>query len=428
MFNKFSSSKVIKNTSWIIAGKCVQMVITFFSGTITARYLGPSNYGMLSTATAYMSFFRPFCTLGLTAVFVKLLLSDKDNNGKYLGSGILMRCAVSILSMIAMMAVIVCVNPNDRTLQVVSFIQSFVLFFQSFELFDYWYQSRYQSSYSSIIGVIAYAISATCKIVFAVIGKSVEWFAAAVVLDYLIIAAVHMLYTVPKNNIHLSFSKSHAKMMFHSGKHFVFSNLLVASYAYLDRVMLNKMIDSAAVGLYTTAATVCSLWVFALDAYINSMRPYIVECHQTDSDLYRKKIIQLYSIVVWASIAVSAVICLFSPLIVSILYGDEYIGSVNPLRIITWYTGFSYLGIARSIWTVCENKQRYEKYFATGGVLTNFCMNIVFIKIWGIEGAAFASLVTQFVTNVIMPYVIKDTRANAIMVIKAFNPKNIFLS
>lgn len=103
-----------------------------------------------------------------------------------------------------------------------------------------------------------------------------------------------------------------------------------------------------------------------------------------------------------------------------------YSGSVTALRIITWYTGFSYLGVARSIWTVCEGKQVYEKYFALGGVITNFTLNLLFIRNLGIEGAAIASLLTQVVTNVIMPYLIKDTRKNAIYVIKAFNPKNIF--
>lgn len=428
IFSKFSSSKVIKNTSWIIAGKCVQMLITFFTGTITARYLGASNYGMLSTATAYISFFRPFCTLGLSAVFVKMILDDKENEGKYLGSGILMRCVTSILSMLAITSVVIFVNPNEYTLHAVSFVHSFVLLFQAFDLFDYWYQAQYKSSYSSVIGVIAYLISAACKIIFVIIGKDVVWFAGAVVLDFFIIAAVYMLHTVPKNKIRLSVSLPHAKMLMSSGKHFILSNLLVASYAYLDRIMLNKMLNSAAVGLYTTSITICSLWNFILDAYINSVRPSIVESYQTNSKEYEKKIIQLYSTVIWFSVVVSAVICLLAPVIVFILYGEQYMGSVNSLRIITWYTGFSYLGVARSIWTVCEKKQRYEKYFAVGGVATNFCMNIFFIKLCGIEGAAIASLITQFITNVVMPYVIKDTRSNAIMVIKAFNPRNIFLS
>lgn len=426
VFSKLLRSKVVQNTSWVIAGKCVQMLISFVVGIITARYLGPSNYGLISTATAYTAFLQPFCTLGLTAVFVKIILDDKDNIGKYLGSGILMRGVTSVVSMLVMMVIVVLMNPTDRTLQIVCFIHSFVLLFQSFDLFDYWYQSEYKSKYSSIIGILGYIVSSIYKVVLLVLGKSVEWFAFSTVLDYFVIALVYMVYTVPRNNIKLSFSKEKAQRLFNSGKHFIFSNVLVVSYAYLDRIMLSKMINTSAVGLYTTATTICGLWVFVLAAFINSVRPSIVGSHKTDTGTYQKKIIQLYSIIIWLSIIISSIICIFGTSIVSLLYGNEYIGAVNSLKIVTWYTGFSYLGVARSIWTVCENKQRYEKYFALGGVIANFILNMLLIPICGIEGAAIASLVTQIVTNVIMPYIIKETRANAIMVLKAFNPKNIF--
>lgn len=313
---KLRHSDVMKNTGWIIIGKCLQMVITFFVGIITARYLGPSNYGMISTATAYTSFFSPFCSLGLTAVFVKMVIDDKENAGKYLGSGILMRCVSSIVSMFVMMLIVIFMNLDNSVLQTVCFVHSFVLLFQSFDLFDYWYQSQYKSKYSSMIGVIGYLISAVYKVVLLVLDKSVEWFAFATVLDFLVIAVIYMVYTVPKNNIRLSFSKKHAEKMFNSGKHFIFSNVLVVSYGYLDRIMLNKLMGSTSVGLYTTAINVSSLRVFVLSAYINSVRPSIVGYHNTDSKLYEKNLIRLYSIVIWLSVAVSTVICLCSPLII----------------------------------------------------------------------------------------------------------------
>lgn len=426
LFYKLRNSRVVTNTSWLIVGKCLQMLISFFVGILTARYLGPSNYGLINTAMAYTAFLQPICTLGLSAVFVKIVLDDEDNTGKYLGSGILMRCIISIIAMFVMMLTVILLNPFDKLLHSVCFVYSFVLPFQAFDLFEYWYQSQYKSKYSSVIGVVGYAISAVYKIALLIMKKSVTWFAFATVLDYLSIALIYIFYTMPTNQIKLSFSKKHTKVLFNSGKHFIFSNILVVSYAYLDRIMLSKMINSTAVGLYSTATTICNLWVFVLAAFINSMRPAIVQSKQSNVKEYARKIIQLYSIVIWLSTIVSIFICLFGRFVVLLLYGNEYAGAVNTLKIITWYTGFSYLGVARSIWIVCENKQRYEKFFAFGGVMGNFVMNAILIPICGTEGAAIASLATQIITNVVMPYLFKETRDNAIMVLKAFNPKMIF--
>ena len=65
MIEKLLKSKVAKNASWLIAGRVVQMVLSFFVGLLTARYLGPGNYGLISYAGTYTTFLLLFAHLGL---------------------------------------------------------------------------------------------------------------------------------------------------------------------------------------------------------------------------------------------------------------------------------------------------------------------------------------------------------------------------
>ena len=62
---------MVKNAGWMIAGKIVQMLIGFVVGLLTARYLGPGNYGLINYAGAYTTFFAAICTLGINSVIVK---------------------------------------------------------------------------------------------------------------------------------------------------------------------------------------------------------------------------------------------------------------------------------------------------------------------------------------------------------------------
>ena len=48
----------------------------------------------------------------------------------------------------------------------------------------------------------------------------------------------------------------------------------------------------------------------------------------------------------------------------------------------------------------------------------------VLIPVWGIRGAAVASLVTQFFTNLVIGFVIKPIRENNKIVLAAFNVKS----
>ena len=94
----------------------------------------------------------------------------------------------------------------------------------------------------------------------------------------------------------------------------------------------------------------------------------------------------------YAALAASALICIFAKPIVEILYGIKYIPAIEPLRIIVWYTAFSYLGVARNPWMVCENKQKYLKYIYIGAAVINVLLNALLIPNFGAAGAAGASL------------------------------------
>lgn len=59
------------------------------------------------------------------------------------------------------------------------------------------------------------------------------------------------------------------------------------------------------------------------------------------------------------------------------------------------------------------------------GAILNVIMNLVLIPLMGINGAAIASLLTQIFANVIVSYLIKETRENTCLMIEGFNPKHL---
>lgn len=425
ILKRLLSSRVAKNSVWIVCGKVAQMSIAFLVGIITTRYLGPSNYGVINTAHAYASLFLPICLLGFSGIFAKVIRDHPGEDGKYLGSGLAVRLLGSLTAILLISFIVYLLNPEDRTLRLVCFIYSFTLPFQTFDLFDYWYQSRYESKYASIISIIGYTVSTIYKVFLLITGKGVVWFSFATVLDYAVIAVIYMTYTVKKNHIRLSVSRKAASSMLGVSKHLILANLLIVLYGQMDKIMLEKLSSASSVGLYSVAVTICTMWTFLLSAIINSMRPDIVDLHISDKNAYRNRIIQLYSFVFWVSVVISTLLCLGADAVIGLLYGADYKDAAGCLQIVTWYTGFSYLGIARNIWTVCEEKQRYEKYFAAAGIMSNFVLNIMLIPSAGIKGAAAASLLTQIITNVIIPCLFRETRENAVLVFRSLNPLHL---
>lgn len=414
---------IAKNSIWIIVGKMLQMIIGLIIGMLSARYLGPSNYGVINFAASYTSFFTPIYTLGLSSIIVNELLKNPKLKGEILGSAIVLRIIGSFLSSVLILFLILIVHPNDGILLVVTSLQCVSIFFQWSDLFTYWCQSELNSKASVGIQLSAYLITSIYKIWLLATGKNVYWFAFSISFDYILQAVIYVFYFRKKTGEKFSFKVNTAKELLGNSYHYIFSAFGAVLYAQVDKLMLGWMFSATEVGFYTAAVTISNMWTFVLSALIDSYRPVIIQMRDVDKSEYSKKIIRLYSVIIYTSLIVCLCMSLASNLIIKILYGADYIEASPVLMVYAWTILFSYLGVARSIWCVAENKQKYEKYLTFSGAGINVILNIVLIPILGMVGAAIATLVSQLLINVLILFIIKDMRINGKFILNALNPK-----
>lgn len=419
------SSKVTRNASWIIAGRVYHMLLAFFVGLLTARYLGPSNFGLINYAATYTSFFASFCTLGINSVIVKNFVDHPDEEGETVGSAIVLRTVSSVLSVLMMVCITLIADKGETTTHIVVFLCGIGVIFQVMDTLDYWFQSKLESKYSAFATVISYTVVSAYKVWLLATGKSVEWFAISTSIDYMVVAVVLLVMYKKHNGPQFKCSVRKAKELFSNSYHFILAGLMVSIYGSTDKFMLKQMLNESEVGFYSTAVSLCNTWVFLLTAIIDSLYPVILQSFD-NKKLFERKNKQLYAIVFYVSVGVSLLFSLLASPIVSILYGDAYAPAAVPLRIITWYTAFSYLGVARNAWVVSYSKQNYLKYLYIGATITNVLLNAIMIPLWGASGAALASLLTQISTILLFPAVIKDLQPNVKLMIDAILLKDVF--
>lgn len=419
MIKEFLKNKNIKNAGWLIVGKVIQMGINFFIGILTARYLGPGNYGLINYAAAYSVFFFSICTLGINFIIVKEFVDNPFEEGKILGTSLILRGLSSIFSAIVIIGISFILDSNEPITKMVVILYTFSLIFQIFDMFNYWFQSRLQAKYTAIASLIAYSITAIYKVVLLITGQPVTLFALSMSIDYISIALILFYFYKKEGGDKLSFSLKYGKLLLKKSYHFILPGLMVAIYGQTDKMMLKHMINEAEIGYYATAVSLCSVWCFILSAIIDSMNPTIMKLYQEDEKNFIKYNKILYSIVFYISIIVSIIFTIFGKLIIQILFGEAYSPTIAPLRIVTWYTAFSYLGVARNAWVVCKDRQRYLKYLYCSSAILNVILNLIFIPKYGAVGAAFASLISQISTVIIVPFFIKELRENSMMIIEA---------
>ena len=419
------NNKIVKNASWIIMCRIAQAILSLLVSMITARYLGPSNYGLITYASSIVAFIVPVVQLGLNCTLVQELVDSPDSCGDIIGTSTIITMISSLIGILGTWAFTAIANTNETETMMVSVIYSISLIFQMAEMIQYWYQSKLISKYVSIVSLISRVIVSVYKIYIIIAGKNIYWFAIVNSFDFAMISIALFAIYFKLGGDKLSFSFKTAKKMLAKSKHFIIAGMMVSVFSQTDKIMLKLMIGDAEIGFYSAAITCAGMSVFVFTAVMDSFRPVIFENAKTDVALYKKNTVRLYSLIIYMALIQSVILTIFAKPIINLLYGADYLPAVIILQIITWYSAFSYLGSARGIWFLAEGKQKYVWITNLVGATINVLGNIMLIPLLGACGAAISSVVTQFLTNFVINFLIKPIRENGKWMVEALNPKVI---
>lgn len=376
--------------SWIIVCRIIQAILNLVISTISARYLGPSNYGLISYASSIVAFMLPLVQLGLRNILVQELIESPEHEGEILGTTVISCVLSSILGVICVIGIVSILNRSEVDTIIVCSLYSVSLFFQSLEIIHYWFQAKMLSKYTSITSLIAYVLISVYKAYLLINRKSIFWFAVTNSLDYLLISVILFYFYQKNGGQRFSFSFDRFKNMFQKSRYYIVSGMMVTVFAQTDKIMLKLMINETETGFYSAAVTCAGMTSFVFSAIIDSFRPVIFTTRKTNHDGFEKWMARLYSIIIYIGLAQSIVLCGGAELIVQILYGANFAPTSTILSIITWYSAFSYMGSVRNIWILAEDKQNVLWIINLSGALLNVVGNLILIPKFGACGAAVA--------------------------------------
>lgn len=416
-------NRVVNNAAWIVGCRIVQSLLNLIVGMLTARFLGPGNYGLISYVGSIVGFFIPLMKLGLNATLVQEITDDEKNEGKVLGTALGLNIPSGIISIAVAIGFVFFANKGERETLAVCAIYSVSLLFQAAEMITFWYQAKLLSKYPSIAMVIGYIAVSVYKIFLLVSQKSVLWFAASNALDHLVISTILIVSYIIIGKQRLSFSFAYAKRMLSKSKYYIVSAMMITIFQQTDKLMLKNMIGDEATGFYAAAVTCAGIFGFVYAAIIDSSLPEILQNKKISTEKYENSISCVYSIVFYASLVQSLATTILAKPMILIMYGEEYMPAVSALRIISWFVTYSYFGCIRNAWILAEGKHKYVVWIDVIGASVNVILNAILIPVLDIVGAAVASLMTQFFMNLILGFIMKPLRKNNELMMRGMNPK-----
>lgn len=392
-------SRTLTNTAWIISEKVLRLLAGVIVGLWVARYLGPDQFGVLSFGVAWIGLFGAIATLGLPHIVTRELVSNPERAGEILGTTGALRLIAAALSFVVAIAVFgILFGFTDYRFGVVALAATSPVL-GSADFVEYWSRSRVEWHYAFRARVGALALSNATRVLLILSERGVEWFAALLAAEALLTSLL-FLWQARKHGARPGawrVSWGLARRVLRDSLPILASSAAITVYMKIDQVMIGALLPDAQLGVYSVAVRISALWYVIPVALAQSAMPGIVSVRRDRPDQYLLLITRLIAVSFWLSVAAGVVMTLLGPWIVPIVLGEEYLLAGSVLSIHFWAGVFVAVGVAVQQWYIAENRLSIEMYRTFAGAVVNLVLNAVMIPRFGIQGAAVATVASQFV-------------------------------
>lgn len=415
--------KYLKNTSWLFAEKILRMLVGLFVGIWIARYLGPEEFGLFSYAQSFVALFAVLATLGLDGIVVREFVKNENRSDALIGTAFWLK-VMGAIAVLLMLALAVNFTSNDTFTNTLVFVIASATIFQSFNVIDFYFQSKVLSKYVVYANIVSLSISSLVKIILILNEAPLLAFAWVVLFDSIVLALGY-IYFYLKNNLsfkiqHLKFNKSIAFDLLKDSWPLVLSSMVTMIYMKIDQIMIKEMIDTTAVGQYAAAVKLSEAWYFIPIIVSNSLFPAIINSKKINKQQYMDRLEKLYSLMILISLPVIIIFSFYAGFIIDLLFGKDYNSAASVLIIHIYASIFAFLFISSGKWYIAENLTTLALYRNILGAVLNIVLNYFFIKHYGIVGAAYATLISFFISGYLFDLILNRTREQFIIKTKAF--------
>lgn len=414
---------VTKKSSLVFLGKIFGVFILFIFNFIVVRYIGVASYGKFTYIFSYISFLPVLITLGLDQALVFYIPKLINNNSdKELNSMITFAiCIPLIFSMMSISILMIYSKVISKFLLknieydiYIKLLIPIVILIVLSNIINGVFRGLGNIKYNVVSDNF---ISPILKVVIILALVLMRYKSNSIIIAYYIATFFSTLYLGIKllrikiiGKINIKYSENYKKLL-----KFSFPLLITGMLGYIvqrtDVIMIGYFLRSDKVGIYNIASQIGSISSFILIAFSSIFASTISSLYHSGS---MEKLSQIYKIItkwiVTINLIAFAIILIFSKDIMH-LFGKDFIyGSTALILISIGQVVNAATGLVGLMNTMTGHPQ-YEIYIAIVVMVISLLTNYFLIPIYGINGAAVASLLSVAVSNILrLVFLYRDSK------------------
>lgn len=406
------STRTNLNSSAMVAEKLLGICINVIVFAVMARYLGPQKFGLFALLQAAFTIGFPVAMVVSEEIMLKFQVGQKSDVRSLQNSALKLKFSSSIVVYIA-----------TATLAFIFFEKEVFVLVAAFGLlhlvnFDLIYNSYFRAIEMS---QLVFWLKVRILIPFGILKVCVAvLYPDLLLIVGLFVAEALALSVISKRLFKVHFSRSYddsricttspSQLLKASWPVFT-AALLVTLYTRVDQFMIELYLSREQLGLYSAASKLSESSQHVLVAILLSRFPNLLKLQDKSRVLFEQAIVNTMRacIIPWSAIVIF--LFFYADSVITIIFGVEYVPASTTLIVLLSSTIFVYYGVVCTQWLLTENLQIYRLYRVFAALLLNIILNVWLIPIYGIEGAAYATIVSQACSSVLFNAAHPKTRA-----------------
>jgi len=390
------NGKLAKNTTLFSIALATQKALSFIYFIFFARIIGVENTGKLSFALSFTTIFAMLMDFGLSQVLIRESARDKKAAEKYLANTLGWKLLLSLIIYGAIILIINWLNYPPLTKQLV-YIAAIVMLIDSFALSFFSILRGYQDLKFESLGVI---LNQGAVMICGFIVLWLNWGLVALISVYLIGSGLNLLisYSALKFKYRLpfriNFNFQFFKTMLVLALPFGIAAFFIRIYSTIDTILLSKLADDRAVGLYSVAYKITFALQFIGVAFSASIYPAFCHYYANAKELLSKTFTKSLHYLLLLSLPISVGAILMADKLIGPIFGAEYAPAGPALQLMMAALVFIFLSFPVGALLNACNKQTRNTINLAIVAIFSVIANLILIPLWSYVGSALATLLS----------------------------------
>lgn len=413
----FLDKRVLENTTFLVLGQVFGVFLSFVASIFLIRSLRSTGFGEYTFIYAFLSLFGWLVVFGTDNILVREAIQSPEKAGAIWFNGFFLQLIFAAMTFFFMLmaAQIFDYSSPEKKLMVVAGIELFWLV--PWRIVYRILQVELQQ-WRAVVATLIRQFVWLLLLMFLINQNSsledIIWVRTATAILELFL----MWYFAQKFiYLNLSIDFQLLKKLLLLSWPLALTSFSIAIYHRIDRVLIERYLDTNILGIYATADNIAVLMGMVPLAFMTSIFPLLSDKLGSKDNFFKLTDTSFRWVLVW-SFVFALIINFVGPYIVVNLYGNEFMISGQVLKVLVWAQVASCYGIVITQILIARNLQFFITISTVVGALINVLGNIIFLPLFGIIGAAWVTVFSYFFSGIVIFLIFPSTRAYSLQGIR----------